>query len=67
MKKNENSINFKDNFIKLITNPKEYKYITILKGLKISNGHYYSYVSKYGHVIFESYRTVSLLSKCFEC
>ena len=62
--KNENSMNFKDNVVKLVTNPKEYEYITILKGLKIPNGHNYSCVSKDGHVIVEPHQSVPLLFKC---
>ena len=62
--KNENSINFKDNIVRLVTDPKEYEYITILKGLKIPNDHDYSCVSKDGHVIVEPHQSIPLLFKC---
>ena len=62
--KNENSPNFKDNVVKLVTDPKEFEYATVLKGLKIPNGHDYSYVSKDGHVIVEPHQSIPLLFKC---
>ena len=62
--KNENSLNFRDNIVRLVTDPKEYKYITILKGLKIPNGHNYSRISKDGHVIVEPHQSIPLLFKC---
>ena len=62
--KNENSLNFRDNIVRLVTDPKEYEYITILKGLKIPNGHNYSRISKDGHVILEPHQSVPLLFKC---
>ena len=52
------------NYFSSGTNPKEYEYITILKGLKIPNGHNYSCVSKDGHVIVEPHQSVPLLFKC---
>ena len=62
--KNENSLNFRDNIVRLVTDPKEYEYITILKGLKIPNGHNYSRISKDGHVIVEPHQSIPLLFKC---
>ena len=62
--KNENSLNFRDNIVRLVTEPKEYEYITILKGLKIPNGHNYSRISKDGHVIVEPHQSIPLLFKC---
>ena len=62
--KNENSLNFKDNVVRLVTEPKEFEYITILKGLKIPNGHDYTCVSKDGHVVVEPHQSVPLLFKC---
>ena len=57
-------MNFRDNIVRLVTDPKEYKYITILKGLKIPNGHNYSRISKDGHVIVEPHQSIPLLFKC---
>ena len=62
--KNEKSIDFKDNVVSLVTNSKEYKYITILKGLKIPNGQDYDCISKDGHVIVEPHHSIPLLFKC---
>ena len=62
--KNENSIDFKDNSVKLVTDPKEYEYATKLKGLKIPNNHDYSIISKDGHVIVEPHQSIPLLFKC---
>ena len=62
--KNENSMDFKDNIVRLVTDPKEYEYITKLKGLKIPKGHDYSCVSKDGHVIVEPHQSIPLLFKC---
>ena len=62
--KNENSVDFKDNLVTLITDPKEYEYITVLKGLKIPNGKDYSRVAKDGHVIVKPHQSIPLLFKC---
>ena len=62
--KNEKSIDFKDNVVSLVTNSKEYEYITILKGLKIPNGQDYDCISKDGHVIVEPHHSIPLLFKC---
>ena len=62
--KNENSINFKDSVVKLVTDPKEFEYITQLKGLKIPSGHDYCCVSKDGHVVVDPHRSIPLLFKC---
>ena len=62
--KNEKSINFKDNIVSLVTDSKEYEYITILKGLKIPNGQDYNCISKDGHVIVEPHHSIPLLFKC---
>ena len=62
--KNENSKNFKDNILKLVTDSKEYEYITILKGLKIPNGQDYNCISKDGHVIVDAHQSIPLLFKC---
>ena len=63
--KNENSMDFKYNIVRLVTDHKEYGYITILKGLKFSKSHDYSYVSKYRHVIVEPHQSIPLLFKYF--
>ena len=67
--KNDKSINFKDNIVKLVTNSKEYEYITILNGLKIPNEQNYNCVSNDGHVVLEKHHSVPLLFKClsFKC
>ena len=62
--KNEKSRNFKDNIVTLVTDSKEYEYITMLKGLKIPNGHDYKCISKDGHIIVEPHHSVPLLFKC---
>ena len=62
--KNENSRNFKDNIVYLVSDSKEYEFITILKGLKIPNDHNYDCVSKDGHVIVQPHQSVPLLFKC---
>ena len=62
--KNERSRNFKDNIVRLVTDSKEYEYITILKGLKIPNDQDYNCISKDGHVIVEPHQSVPLLFKC---
>jgi hypothetical protein len=62
--KNERSRNFKDNILRLVTDNKEYEYITKLKGLKIPNDQDYNCISKDGHVIVEPHQSVPLLFKC---
>ena len=62
--KNENSVNFKDNIVRLVSDSKEYEYITKLKGLKIPNRQDYSCISKDGHVILEPFQSIPLLFKC---
>jgi hypothetical protein len=62
--KNEKSRNFKDNIVTLVTDSKEYEYITMLKGLKIPNGHDYNCISKDGHIIVEPHHSIPLLFKC---
>ena len=62
--KNEKSRNFKDNIVTLVTDSKEYEYITMLKGLKIPNGHDYKCISKDGHIIVEPHHSIPLLFKC---
>ena len=62
--KNENSNNFKDNVVRLVTESKEYEYITMLKGLKIPNKHDYKCVTKDGHVKLEPHQSIPLVFKC---
>ena len=62
--KNDKSINFKDNIVKLVTNSKEYEYITILKGLKIPNEQNYNSISPDGLVHLEKHHSIPLLFKC---
>ena len=62
--KNENSVNFRDNVVKLVTDPKEMEYATMLRGLKIPNNKEYSNVSKNGHIIVEPHQSIPLLFKC---
>ena len=62
--KNEKSINFRDNTVRLVTDSKEYKYITALKGLKIPNDQNYNSISKDGHVVLEKHHSIPLLFKC---
>ena len=62
--KNDKSRNFKDNFVNLVTDSKEYEYITKLKGLKIPNGQDYNCISKDGHVVIEPHHSIPLLFKC---
>ena len=62
--KNEKSINFKDNIVNLVSDSKEYEYITILKGLKIPNAQDYNTISKDGYVVLKPHNSIPLLFKC---
>ena len=62
--KYEKNINFKDNTVSLVTDSKEYEYITKLKGLKIPNGQDYKCIDKDGHVVLEKHHSIPLLFKC---
>ena len=60
---NKYSNNYKnDNIITLIANSEEYKYITILKNLKIPNN--YNSVSENGYFILGPGKSIPLLFKC---
>ena len=62
--KNEKSINFKDNIVNLVTDSKEYKFITSLKELKIPNEQDYNCITKDGHVVLQPHHSIPLLFKC---
>ena len=62
--KYEKSLNFNDNTVRLVTDSKEYEYITILKGLKIPNDQDYNCISKDGHIVLAKHHSIPLLFKC---
>ena len=62
--KNDKSRKYTDNIVNLVTDSKEYKYITKLKGLEMPNGQDYNYISKDGNITIEPHHSIPLLFKC---